>query len=225
MARHLLIGPLSGRITQEICLNMKRLSLFTLALYLTSPLWAQDLSSSVRVGPHAETAVWGTRVPTQGSKIHPDTAVWGTRRPPVSTELLKTAPGDQTPVDVIVQFTTAPTARHHSKVTNLGGNLKHEFGFIKGSAYRMPASAVLELAKDPEVVYISPDRSLSGSVDYAVAATNANMIQNWGFTGAGIGVAVIDSGVTANNDLTNNGHNAIVYSQDFVGGLTASTAG
>ena len=56
-------------------------------------------------------------------------------------------------VDVIVQYTTAPTAYHHRKVLNRGGVLKGDLGgVIRGAAYSVPASAIAELAKDPDVV-------------------------------------------------------------------------
>ena len=66
------------------------------------------------------------------------------------------------PIDVIVQFTQAPTAKHHQKVLDRGGKLNLELGLVKAGAYSLPASALADLAADPDVAYISPDRGLSG---------------------------------------------------------------
>lgn len=66
-------------------------------------------------------------------------------------------------VNVIVQFNAPPTARHHQKVLDRGGTLKQELGVVQAAAYSMPASAVADLANDPEVVYIASDLPLSGA--------------------------------------------------------------
>lgn len=126
------------------------------------------------------------------------------------------------PVDVIVQFNQVPLAAYHQKVLSRGGTLKQELGQFKGAAYTMPATALAELASDPDVLYISPDRplhstgntNLTASLDYHVFAINAPAAWAQGLDGTGIGVAVIDSGIAANSDLNSKN---IAYSQDFTG--------
>lgn len=99
-------------------------------------------------------------------------------------------------VDVIVQYTQAPTARHHMKVTARGGVFRANLGAVSGAVYRMPASQIETLASDPEVSYISPDRPVSALLDLSAAATNAKQGRTtYGVDGAGVGVAVIDSGI------------------------------
>lgn len=122
-------------------------------------------------------------------------------------------------VDVIVQYTQVPTARHHQKVLSRGGKIKRELGRFKGGAYTISASKLADLAADPEVVYISPDRPLhnastAGSLDYHTGTINAPAAWAQGLNGTGIGVAVIDSGIAPNSDLNPNN---VVYSQDFTG--------
>src|SRR5207302_9542311 len=90
---------------------------------------------------------------------------------------------------------------------------------IKGNRYTMPAAAAAKLASlDANVKYISPDRPLQGAMNNAVPAVNADLAHNWGYSGAGIGVAVIDSGVNPVADLTQAGStksSRVVYSQNF----------
>src|SRR5207248_6893807 len=62
------------------------------------------------------------------------------------------------PIDVIVQFTQAPTAKHHARVTGIGGQLKADLSISHAGLYSIPASALEDLANDPDVKYISPDR-------------------------------------------------------------------
>lgn len=128
-------------------------------------------------------------------------------------------------VDVIVQFRQAPTDGHHKKVTIRGGRLKTALGIVKGGHYSIPAGKLAELADDPEVVYISPDRGVSGSLDYAATTVGADIALKNGWDGTGIGVAVIDSGLTdhwdlrASDDNLNSmkvGKSRIVYDESFV---------
>ena len=134
-------------------------------------------------------------------------------------------------VDVIIQFNQTPTAAHHKKVQDKGGALKTKLDFIKGAHYSVPAGSLEALENDPDVAYISPNRPLRGTststLDYTSETVNAPVAwQQWGLDGRGIGVAVIDSGVTAVGDLywwnpTNQTYGSrVVYSQSFVPGTT-----
>src|SRR6266581_3823305 len=127
-------------------------------------------------------------------------------------------------VDVIIQFNQTPTDAHHQKVQNKGGVLKTKLDFIKGAHYSVPVESLDAIADDPDVTYISPDRRLSGALDQTAAAVNAQAAWQAGWDGTGIGVAVIDSGITYHSDLYNTGGSGgklrIIYSQDFVGGGT-----
>jgi len=134
-------------------------------------------------------------------------------------------------VDVIIQFNETPTDAHHQKVHNKGGVLKTKLDVIKGAHYSVPVESLQNLADDPDVAYISPNRPLSGTststLDYAAETVNAPAAwKQWGLDGTGIGVAVIDSGVTAVGDLywwipSNQTYGSrVVYSQSFVPGST-----
>jgi len=128
----------------------------------------------------------------------------------------------ETPVDVIVQFTQIPTGRHQKLVTDRGGVLKDDLSLVKAGHYVVPASALADLANQPEVVYISPNRPVQSLLDIANPTVNANLARAAGYTGTGIGIALIDSGVQANNDLQGPSSlfslfpgSRIVYSQNF----------
>src|SRR5260370_18333601 len=106
-------------------------------------------------------------------------------------------------VDVIVQFQHVPTEAHHQKIRNHGGALKTDLPIVKGALYSIPAAALDDLAKDPEVVYMSPDRNLGAMLDYTAAAVNATIAWQSGWVGWGIGVAIINSGILGNPDFRN----------------------
>ena len=128
-------------------------------------------------------------------------------------------------VDVIVQFKQAPTEAHHQKITSRGGQLKTALGIVKGGHYSIAAGKLAELADDPDVSYISPDRGLQGTLDYAASTVGADVALKNGLDGLGVTVAVIDSGVTDHADLqvgSNNQNNGragksrVLYDENFV---------
>ncbi len=114
------------------------------------------------------------------------------------------------PVPVIVQFTNS--AGNDKLVTALGGALLSPLRSIKGGLYNVPGSALSALANNSQVAFISPDRPISAKLDNTAAATNAHAAWSAGFNGAGVGVAVIDSGINVSGDLNGGGP---VYSYDF----------
>jgi len=118
------------------------------------------------------------------------------------------------PVQVIVQWKQAPSLLQHQEVTSLGGQLISTLPLINGAVYTLPAGLVNILAALPDIIYISPDRGVAAKLDYTAAAINAGAAWSSNYTGAGIGVAVIDSGINADPNFGNR----IPAYYDFVGG-------
>ncbi|HTU46147.1 MAG TPA: S8 family peptidase [Bryobacteraceae bacterium] len=126
-------------------------------------------------------------------------------------------------VDVIVQYKVQPTSEHFNRVHFMGGTDKRKFNRIPAAAFTLPAASLQELAQDPDVVYISLDRKVRSHLDLSAAAINAAVAWSSNYTGAGIGVAVIDSGINRQiQDLGNaNGqtdplHSRVIYAENFL---------
>jgi subtilisin family serine protease len=132
----------------------------------------------------------------------------------LSTELRQHGAGDQ---EVIVQYRVTPTAAHHAKVTARGGQVLHKFAHVRAGHYVVSGTVLEELSNDPDVTWISPNRSLSGMLDTTAATVHSNAANAAGYTGAGIGVAVIDSGIKSMPEFQS-GNSRIVYGDTFVGG-------
>lgn len=126
------------------------------------------------------------------------------------------------PVDVIVQYKTAPS-KNELKQLGPYGQIKKQFVHLNAVSVWLTGAQIQTVAQDSNVAYISPNRPTKGTEDITTVV-NANVAWSLGFSGTGVGVAVIDSGIYAHDDLkTSNGASSrIVYSQSFVPGLDAS---
>jgi serine protease AprX len=85
----------------------------------------------------------------------------------------------------------------------------------------VPDRALRALASMPEVLSVSLDRPVVGTIDRTATTTGARWVQeNLGFDGSGVGVALIDSGITpSHEDLL---ARRVVHFADFVNFLPAT---
>jgi serine protease AprX len=130
-------------------------------------------------------------------------------------------------VKVIVQYRQVPTSAHYATMRNRGGLLHAKLHMIKGAAFTIPVSALAALESDPEIVSVSIDHPMNVMDDTTNDATGVPSAWNAGYNGAGVGVAVIDSGINDSHpDLRNaNGTSRVVYHQDFTGTPTTNSNG
>jgi serine protease AprX len=104
--------------------------------------------------------------------------------------------------DVIVEYFDdsdgADTIRYN------GGSPGRRLRILNARAGRMPNSLLKRLADDPKVKRVHQDREVVGEIARTAATIGAkNVHAQFGYSGAGIGVAVIDSGITPwHDDLT-----------------------
>ena len=131
-------------------------------------------------------------------------------------------------VTVIVQHRQMPSDAHLKAMHDRGATIRSKFHTIRAVTMRVPVSMLAVLAKDPNVKYITPDRTQKMAAnpvteEFATAVEADVAASQYGFDGTGVGVAVIDSGIAAHPDLNNaSGVSRVVYSQSFVAGDTTT---
>ncbi|MEX2261156.1 MAG: S8 family peptidase, partial [Bryobacteraceae bacterium] len=133
-------------------------------------------------------------------------------------------------VDVIVQYKSIPQSTSGGGL--LGGLLggipivgpllnavvKVTLGLLNAVVYTLTMQSVRELSEDPNVIYISRDRPVGASLEFANPTTGASIAFSQGYRGAGVGVAIIDSGINNHADFKTLLLSRVVYSQSFVKG-------
>jgi len=116
-------------------------------------------------------------------------------------------------------------------LAKLGGKKGRGFTVISGVLAEVPNFVLRKLANNPCVTAIHSDRGTSGEMNYAATVEGARAVQAaYGSDGSGVGVAIIDSGITSwHDDLTYRGNNwkvqvvngqRVVKFVDFVNGKT-----
>ena len=101
-------------------------------------------------------------------------------------------------LDLNVIITTRPGAAA-AVVDKVRGRSGDRMRTLRGGRFlagKMDALDIAELAQDPSILSISPDRKVFGSMDTALASLEAGAVhQDLGLTGAGVTVALLDSGL------------------------------
>ena len=132
-------------------------------------------------------------------------------------------------VTLVVQFSSPPTTDLLRLLSAKGATTKKKFKHLpKLLVIDVPKGSVSAIAQLPGVKRLSPDRTVASHLDLTAGTVGSTIANQYGWTGKNIGIAVIDSGVDANNaDLkTTTGPSRVVYGEDFTGqGTTADRYG
>lgn len=113
-------------------------------------------------------------------------------------------------VDVLVGFDPGQMRTQiarHDEVGSLGGEIRRQFTLIDAVAATLPEEAIGTLAARPGIRYVEPDgevQALGQSVPWGIDrifGPEQYPFPSWGgSTGAGVGVAVLDTGIDAGHE-------------------------
>ena len=119
---------------------------------------------------------------------------------------------------VIVRIADRNAAR--SAILAVGGKLGRSLPGISSQVAIVPDAALAQLAESDAIERISIDRIAVGATERTGATVGATQIrEQLGLDGAGIGVAVVDSGIAYHDDLADvSGPQRVDRFVDFVGG-------
>ena len=98
---------------------------------------------------------------------------------------------------VIVKTEGASTAAQEAAIKALGGDIYRHLGIINSLAVRIPSRNIASLALLPFVSRLSWDMEVKKTDEFTVGHSGADVAWGYGFSGTGVGVAVLDSGVSS----------------------------
>ncbi len=105
-------------------------------------------------------------------------------------------------------------------VKDLGGIIRHRLHIINAIAAYIPPTNVKSLSNESFVSKVHLDDIVMKLMDKASITVAADFANEYGFTGKGVGVAIIDTGVYPHRDLTTPS-NRIVKFVDFINKKTS----
>lgn len=117
-------------------------------------------------------------------------------------------------VGVIVRTSAPLTASEEAQMTALGADIVRRLPIIRSVAVRVPQQRLAQLARLPFASHLSYDGVVKKTDEFTVGSSEANLAymttsnwtgrgrQSYRLTGAGVTVAVLDSGITPVADLS-----------------------
>lgn len=139
------------------------------------------------------------------------------RLAPGVQELLKTNNKPEEKVELIFEYDSMRDLRHshiQQAIRRYGGTIKRELPLINAVAVEIPVSGLQGILPG-NVKRVWNDSKVKPCLNVAVPAIHADLAHQSGWTGRGVTVAVIDTGIDQHADLTTP-TNRIVGWKDFV---------
>ena len=113
---------------------------------------------------------------------------------------------------VILTIKPGQEANAEKEVKKLGGRLGRRLKLVNGMAVELPNRVIKQISERSEVLSVHFDRPIAGHNNRTAVSVGARAAQQqWGYDGAGVGVAVIDSGIAGwHDDLSYQGNSTKV---------------
>ena len=118
---------------------------------------------------------------------------------------------------VIVQSKEDMSAADESSIRRLGGYIYRRLPLIEAAAVRIPTRNLGRLSALPFVSRVSKDDTVVKEDEFTVGSSGAGVaFDQFGLTGDGVTVAVVDSGIDNHKDLSGQGGSRILQRVNFV---------
>ena len=103
------------------------------------------------------------------------------------------------------------------EIKKLGGRLGRRLKLVDGMAVELPNRVIKAISERSEVLAVHHDRPIASHNNRTAVSVGARAAQQqWGYDGAGVGVAIIDSGITGwHDDLTYQGTSTKVRTVNY----------
>lgn len=123
-------------------------------------------------------------------------------------------------IPVIISMKNSDNSKLNSMVFSMAGGIKKDLPLVGAMACSLSPEFIKKLRNHPDVDYISFDSKVFALVDVVNSTISTRLAHDQGYSGKGVTVAVIDTGVFTHPDLVKP-KNRIVGFKDFVNGKTS----
>lgn len=120
-------------------------------------------------------------------------------------------------IPVIISMKNNENSKLSNMVFSMSTGIKKDLPLVGGIACSLSTEAINRLKRHPDVEYISFDSKVFALLDVTNQTIATQVAHNEGYTGKGVTVAVVDTGVFTHTDLIKP-TNRIVGFKDFVNG-------
>lgn len=114
---------------------------------------------------------------------------------------LSTKPDDE-PVPVIIMLDGQDDEEVRRRVLSLGGKITRELPIINGFSTVLPSGLLAQVCPSNRVKELHLDRDTRPCLDVGIPSVYGDRAQANGFTGRGVTIAVLDSGLHPHADFT-----------------------
>ena len=124
---------------------------------------------------------------------------------------------------VIIGFESTPGHADKAMVHGHGGDIKYSYTIINAIAAKLPEPAIENIQKNPRVTYVERDgevHTLDTELDnsWGVKRIGAGIVHAGGNKGAGVNVAIIDTGIDYTHSDLDDNFDTELLGYDFVNG-------
>jgi subtilisin len=131
--------------------------------------------------------------------------------------------GENGRAKVLIGFSARPVPAQLATLRELGGEVRHVYDLIPAVAADVPGAVVSDLRRALGAVYVEPDSRVSKTdaeleAAWGVKRIGAGVVHDNGFTGAGVIVAILDTGVEYTHPQLSQAFSPPYYGYDFVNG-------
>ncbi|HYW71551.1 MAG TPA: hypothetical protein VE961_10970, partial [Pyrinomonadaceae bacterium] len=119
--------------------------------------------------------------------------------------------GSTASVRALIKTKGAPTAAHDAALAHSHGRKRATYDALDVVVADLPLNEIASIAARDDVLYVAPDRPVKAQMNLTNDTVGASQVQAGtttapGFDGKGIGIAILDTGISASHpDFLRNG--------------------
>lgn len=122
---------------------------------------------------------------------------------------------------IIIETVPGREERTAALVDDLQGKVRKELQLIPALVVDIPATALSDLAKSSNILRVWHDSKIAAALDKVISRTGSAVVQDLGYKGRGVVIAVFDTGIFPHDDLTTPENrilawNDIIHHQNYV---------